>query len=244
MKVGELARRTGVSVRTLHYYEELGLLSPSHRSEKGYRLYAPADVARLQQIKSLQQVGFSLEEVRSCLESPDFSPLRVIELHLNRLQEQITRQQRLRQRLEVIAERLRAANEVSTDNFIQAIKEVTMLEKYYTPEQLEQLKRRRAVLGEERIREAEAEWRELFAQFEAQMKQGAGPASEPVQTLARKAQSLIQEFTGGNLGIGRSLNRMYQAEGGPKVMAQHGYRVDPAVWDYMAKATAALKKPQ
>ena len=64
MKVGELAKRTGVSVRTLHYYDEIGLLSPSHRSEAGYRLYSAEDIARLQQIKSLRQLGFRLEEIR------------------------------------------------------------------------------------------------------------------------------------------------------------------------------------
>jgi DNA-binding transcriptional MerR regulator len=51
-KVGELAKRTGVSVRALHHYDEIGLLSPSHRSEAGYRLYTEIDVARLQQIRS------------------------------------------------------------------------------------------------------------------------------------------------------------------------------------------------
>ena len=53
-KVGELARQTGLSVRTLHYYDEIGLLSPSYRTETGYRLYAAVDIARLQQIKSLR----------------------------------------------------------------------------------------------------------------------------------------------------------------------------------------------
>src|SRR5207247_1654287 len=79
LKVGELARRTGVSVRTLHYYEEIGLLSPSRRSPAGHRLYAATEIARLQQIRSLQQLGFSLHEIREGLKRPEWSPLRVIE---------------------------------------------------------------------------------------------------------------------------------------------------------------------
>lgn len=75
MKVGELAKKTGVSVRTLHYYDEIGLLEPSCHTEAGYRLYTTSDIVRLQQIKSLQQLGFSLEEIRECLERPDFSKL-------------------------------------------------------------------------------------------------------------------------------------------------------------------------
>src|SRR5437588_7172410 len=94
-QVGELARQTGLSVRTLHYYEEVGVLAPSGRTEAGYRLYSEADVARLQQIRSLRQLGFSLEEVRDCLGRPDFAPQRVLQLHLARLREQVELQQRL-----------------------------------------------------------------------------------------------------------------------------------------------------
>src|SRR3954471_9814621 len=95
MKVGVLAKRTGLSVRTLHYYDEIGLLSPSAHSEGGHRLYTAADIARLQQIKSLRQLGFSLEQTRDCLSRPDYAPQRVIAAHLARLREQIALQERL-----------------------------------------------------------------------------------------------------------------------------------------------------
>jgi DNA-binding transcriptional MerR regulator len=68
MKVGELAQQTGVSVRTLHYYDEIGLLSPSSHTDAGHRLYADSGIICLQQIMFLRQVGFSLEEIRDCLE--------------------------------------------------------------------------------------------------------------------------------------------------------------------------------
>jgi branched-chain amino acid transport system permease protein len=60
-KVGELANRTGITVRTLHHYDEIGLLTPSERSRSGYRLYTEPDIVRLQQILSLRHLGFSLE---------------------------------------------------------------------------------------------------------------------------------------------------------------------------------------
>lgn len=109
MKVGELAKRTGVSVRTLHYYDETGLLSPSNRSEAGYRMYSAEDVVRLQQIKSLRQLGFALEEIRELLDRPGFSPRHVIGLHISRLREQITLQRRLCERLETLVHGLRLA---------------------------------------------------------------------------------------------------------------------------------------
>ena len=89
LKVGELARRTGLTVRTLHHYDEIGLLKPSLHTAAGHRLYTAADIARLQQVLSLRQLGFSLEQVRDCLDRPGFSPLEVIRLHVARLLEQI-----------------------------------------------------------------------------------------------------------------------------------------------------------
>ena len=99
LKVGELARRTGLTVCTLHHYDEIGLLRPSLHTEAGHRLYTPADVARLQQVLSLRQLGFALEEIRVCLSRPGFSPLEVIRLHVTRLREQIELQRELCERL-------------------------------------------------------------------------------------------------------------------------------------------------
>ncbi|HEU4390473.1 MAG TPA: MerR family transcriptional regulator, partial [Blastocatellia bacterium] len=92
-KVGELARETGLSIRTLHYYDEIGLLQPSHKTDSGHRLYTSRDVERIQQIVSLKQLGFPLDEIRDMLNRADFSPLRVVEMHLERLREQISLQQ-------------------------------------------------------------------------------------------------------------------------------------------------------
>src|SRR5206468_12968592 len=100
LRVGELARRTGVSVRTLHYYDEIGLLPPARHSPARYRLYGAAEISRLQQIVSLRHLGFTLEEIRDCLDGRGFSPQRVIELHLAHLRERIAREQELYARLE------------------------------------------------------------------------------------------------------------------------------------------------
>ena len=84
LKVGELARRTGLTVRTLHHYDEIGLLRPSLHTGSGHRLYTAGDVARLQQLVALRQLGFSLEDVRACLDRADFSPREVIDRYVRR----------------------------------------------------------------------------------------------------------------------------------------------------------------
>jgi MerR family transcriptional regulator, repressor of the yfmOP operon len=74
--IGELAHRTGVTTRTLRYWEELGLLRPSGRRGGGERLYLPADMARVTRIRDLQELlGFSLAEVRVVLDTPDADAL-------------------------------------------------------------------------------------------------------------------------------------------------------------------------
>ena len=211
-KVGELARETGLSVRTLHYYDEIGLLAPSQHTASGHRLYGAADVARLQQIKSLRQLGFSLEQIRDCLNGPDFSPLRLVESHLARLREQVAQVQRLCGKLEALAAHFRAAEEVSAEEFLQTIEAMNMVEKYYTPEQLKWLEERRQTVGEERIREVEAEWPRLMAEVRAAMDRGVGPAGPEAQELARRWMGLVREFTGDNPEIAKAVKSMWQQE--------------------------------
>jgi MerR family transcriptional regulator, thiopeptide resistance regulator len=243
LKVGDLAKQTGVSVRALHYYDEIGLLSPSHRTEAGYRLYAKDDIIRLQQIVSLRQIGFSLEQIRECLEQDQFSPHHVVQLHLSQLKEQMALQQQLCVQLEAISMRLQSTEAISIQEFIQLIEVTTMIGKYYTPDQQDSLKERREQLGEERIQQVEAEWQSLMEQVRAEMDKGTDPTSEPAQTLAQQWLDLIQEFTGGDAGIEQSLQTMYQQEG-PEA-ASRGTVIEPeatAMWEFIGKAISATAK--
>lgn len=238
MKVGQLAKQTGLTVRTLHYYEEVGLLVPARRTEAGHRLYGADEVVRLQKVMLLRQLGFSLEDIRAGLDQPGFSLAHAVALRLARLEEEMALQQQLHRRLETIAARLRTAEEISVETFIQTIKVMTMYEKYYTPEQLKQLEERGRTLGEERIRAAEAEWKDLIAKVRAEMEKGTDPASETMQRLAARWQGLIEEFTGGDPGIYQSLQTMYQQEGASQ--ASQGM-VEPGMMAYVAKAMQAGK---
>ncbi|MFL6194352.1 MAG: MerR family transcriptional regulator [Thermoanaerobaculia bacterium] len=211
-KVGELAKRTGVSVRTLHHYDEIGLLTPSHRSGSGYRLYTGADVARLQQILSLRALGLGLDEAWELLKRPEVTPERVLSLHLAHLKERIAAQQSLVDRMEAVAKRWRSDETIPTEELLQIIEVTNMVAKHYTPEQMEQLKQRAEMLGPDRIREAEAEWPQLMAKVQAEMDRGTDPADERVQQLARRWMELVREFTGGDAGITQSVGKVWQEE--------------------------------
>lgn len=84
-----MARISGISVRALHYYEEIGLLVPSARSDAGYRLYDDGDVLRLQQIVLHRALGLSLEEIRRVLDDPRHDRRRALLEQRERLQQQM-----------------------------------------------------------------------------------------------------------------------------------------------------------
>jgi DNA-binding transcriptional MerR regulator len=241
LKVGALARRTGLSVRALHHYDEIGLLSPARRTASGHRLYRIDEVRRLQQIVSLRQLGLSLEDIRECLERPDLPLGRVLDIHITRVRAEIERQERLCSLLEGLRARVDGSGDVSLEEITRAIRATMSVEKHYSPEQLDYLRKRREDLGAERMQAAQQEWRDLFAAFGEAMAQGLDPASENVQALARRSAALMEEFTGGDEGIRASLATMYRVEGAENVLGQQGMETEPGLWEYMGRASAVLR---
>ncbi|GIO70187.1 MerR family transcriptional regulator [Paenibacillus cookii] len=99
-KVGELANLTGLTIRTLRYYDQIGLYSPSGYSDAGYRLYNESDLSRLQQILALKDLGLSLDEIKSILADEGYNPHEVVMLQIDRLKENIRIQQKLLKELQ------------------------------------------------------------------------------------------------------------------------------------------------
>ena len=96
MSVHEVATLTGITARTLHYYDEIGLLKPAKVTEAGYRMYDDAALGRLQNILLFRELEFPLKEIKAILDSPDFDPseaiaqqIRLLELQYKHLGELI-----------------------------------------------------------------------------------------------------------------------------------------------------------
>src|SRR5687767_11201711 len=101
LKIGELARRVGLNVKTLRYYEQIGLLPPPLRTESGYRLYSEADEQLLRFVIQAKRVGFTLEEVREVVQrsrrgDPCGYVRETLARHVALVDEKITALQRLR----------------------------------------------------------------------------------------------------------------------------------------------------
>jgi DNA-binding transcriptional MerR regulator len=239
-KVGELAERTGLTVRTLHHYDAIGLLSPSGRTDSfhgsGHRLYTAADISRLQQVVSLKQLGFSLDQIREYLARADYDPRQVVRMHLAQVRGQAAELKRLEEKLAALANALDVAEVVSADEFLSTIEEMAMIEKYYTPEQMEYLQTRREQVGEERIQQGPQRWADLQANVQSTMDAGVDPTDPKAQELARKWFALVNEFTGGDPGIFQSLKNMYQNE--DRIHGMDVAAMRPMM-EYIGKAAAA-----
>lgn len=237
IKVGELAERTGLTVRTLHYYEEIGLLVPSHRSGAGHRLYTAEDVGKLHRIALLRGLGLTLEQVAGAMLMREPTPLlELVERHLQAVEARITEAEQIRGRLTALVSRLRGGEAIGIDQLIDDIEVMTMIEKYYTKEQLGSLKARADAMGPEAMQAAQQAWQDLFAEVRAAIDRGAAPEEPAVQELAGRWRGLIEAFTGGDAGIRRSLETMYREQ--PEMKTRVGG--DPAVFAFMQRA---LKPP-
>lgn len=87
LHVKEVSEMAGVSIRTLHHYDAIGLLAPSSTSPAGYRVYLEQDLERLQQILFFKEIGFSLNEIKEILESPGFDRAKALLAHRELLME-------------------------------------------------------------------------------------------------------------------------------------------------------------
>ncbi|NEY18929.1 MerR family transcriptional regulator [Bacillus ginsengihumi] len=140
-KIGELASQCEITVRTLHHYHQIGLLVPSEFTEAGHRLYTKADASKLQQILSLKQLGFSLEEIYNFIVNPNYDPMLVVQAQLEVINEQIKLKEKLRNKLEQLQKLILLNQHISTDQLLKIMELIRMNESnYITPELVERMR--------------------------------------------------------------------------------------------------------
>jgi DNA-binding transcriptional MerR regulator len=210
-KVGELAKATGMTVRALHHYDELGLLEPSGRTESGHRLYTKSDAERLQHIVALRHLGFSLEQIAGSLLDAAVSPLSTIAAVRADLERKRAEIDELDERLAIAERRLVDGGGVSTEHLLRLIEGMIMFEKYLTKDQLRQIKAKASALDPDRVRDArERDWPALIAAIKAEEDRGTDPADPRAQILARRWTALTEEVTGSDPATAAAIRNMYE----------------------------------
>jgi DNA-binding transcriptional MerR regulator len=232
-KVGDLSGATGLTVRTLHHFDEIGLLRPSERSPAGHRLYTADDVRRLYHVLALRQLGLSLADVGGSLAGGgDLTS--VVLGQLAQVEGQVMRLQQLRQQLAGLAQALGEAREPSIDQLIEAM-EAMMQTTYFTAEQLARLKARHAEVGGDAFSRWRQQWTAIAAEVQAHIAAGTDPADPQVQVTARRWTELMEDMTGGDRAI---LSGMYAKMDGKGPEAATLNVVSNDVWAYIKRAFA------
>jgi len=126
--VKQLSTLASVSVRTLHFYDEIGLLPPTTVGANGYRRYGDAAVLRLQQILFYKELGLSLDEIAQVLDAPDFDLVQALETHRKTLQQRLGRLQRLTQTVDQTLARLKAGQPVDNATLFAGFSEAQQAE--------------------------------------------------------------------------------------------------------------------
>ena len=241
-RIQEFAKLAGVTVRALHHYDRLKLLSPAHRSERGYRLYCHEDLGRLERVLALRYLGLSLREIAALLDTPVGQGAEPLTVTLARqraaLRERRDGVDRVLRAIEHAQRRAQDPAEPEWLLYQTILKEIQMqqatdwTEKYYSPKAVEALRERREASTPEQYAEIGARWRALYADLQSALDREVPPDSAEGRALVARWMLLGDEFSLGNPEIREGFRRMYE---------------DQSNWpddEKAAKIKAAMPKPE
>ncbi len=234
LKVGELAKRTGLTIRTLHHYDELGLLKPSHRSEAGYRLYGRDDLARLHQIQALKQLGLGLADIGDTLATEGVALPGIITQQLAVLDSQMEKIERLRLQLTRLKVKMDRGDMPEVADWLTTLEIMTLYDKYLTPEEQKSLEERRQSAGSD----LDTRWPELVKAMRDLLDRGVPPTTSDAQRRVAEWTALVDETTGNDPGLVHKLDAMTRHEA--TVQAQTA--IDPALLNYVVECMQARQR--
>lgn len=253
-RVQQFAQLAHVTVRTLHHYDRLGLLSPALRSEKGYRLYRMEDLAQLERILVLRYLGLPLRSIEEVLASGGPAPEHTLPQTLTRqaavLRERRQGIDRVLRAIEHAQQQLHANAEPDWSLYQIILKEIHMQESqdwtkmYYTEEAQQTIEQQRQQWSPELQEEVTANWQRMFADVQSALDRNVRPTSAEGKELARRWMELVGVFTGGDPEVLKGLNALYADRANwPADKQQPEFERDLPKSELMAFIRAAQAKP-
>lgn len=206
MTVGQVAKKMGVTVRALQYYDREGLFCPSCVSEGGRRLYSDKDIVNLHQILTLKSLGFSFDEIKNrltAIDTPD-EAVAVLTEQSNAIQAQINVLAQSLQSIEALKAEVKQMQTVDFKKYADIIVNLQMgneyyrLIKYFDDSTLDYCRKR---FDKESGLEFINKFNAVLEKAEQCLKSGVAPDSEQGQLIAKEFWQLITEFTGGDMSM-------------------------------------------
>lgn len=193
MKIHEVAKRTGVTVRTLHYYDEIGLLKPSEISDAGYRLYDSRALETLQQILFFRELDFSLSTIKEIMTNPGYDKTEALTRHKQLL---LQKRNRLDKLIDLVDTTLKGENDMSFQQFDTT--EIETAKKKYASEVKARWGHTAAYTeNEEKVRSYDdPQWKQITGEGEVLLREFSKnrtipPDSGEAQALVKKWQEYI-----------------------------------------------------
>jgi len=218
-RVKELADLTRVSVRTLHYYDEIGLLSPKARSGGGYREYDDADLLRLQQILLGRELGLPLEDIRRTLDDPTFDRERALRDQRQALLERLAHTEHMLRAIDaalaLISNEGKPTMDAKTlfDGFDPETHEAETQARWGNTDSYAESKRRTATYSAEDWQRFKAEQAAIYADLVAARAAGRAPSDEPVRAIVDRHRDAIDRwFYPCSQARHRALADMYESD--------------------------------
>jgi DNA-binding transcriptional MerR regulator len=230
LSIGELAARAGVSVRALHHYDAIGLLSPSARTPGGARRYGPADLRRLHHILALRQMGCALPAIREALDAGTLSPAELIERQVHLLEEKARQAQRLGRGLRHLGRLLAQQQDVGPGDWLDVLELMTLYDKHLSEREVEAL-RAGATRDGGRL---EAQWTRLVREVAQAMARQLPVAEAAAGALAWRWVRLVIARTGNDAALAVKLRLLHDTE--PRAGEIGG--VTPAMMEWIGQAMA------
>ena len=239
----EFAELTKVTVRTLRYYDRIGLLRPSFRKPNGYRVYTDEDLLKLQQVVTLKFMGFSLARIRELLGRKGFLVADSLRIQAGVVRDEISRLQQASRALDRVLGALQSRGRIDAKQLIKIVEVIQMGEdvkkawqdKFFSKAELEEF----AGIGKKYTPESMADYQRRWAELIEEVKRnlGAEPAGPVAQDLAKRWTALLNEAYGNHPGLKKRIGEAYTAGAMPAEHMPFG----PEVWEFIKKAHAAGK---
>jgi DNA-binding transcriptional MerR regulator len=237
--VKQLATLAGVSSRTLHYYDEIGLLKPETVGANGYRYYRQESILRLQQILFYRELGVPLETIGEILARPDFDALQALEAHRKALQHQSERLARLIQTVDDTISHVKGERKMSEKQLLAAFSEEQQdeyareAEQMYDPKTVRESNRKWKSYSAEKKQAILEEGQRVYTDLIAAMPKGA--ASPEVQACIARWRENMSYFWTPNLDQLVGLSELYNQD--PRFKANFD-QMHPQLAEFMRQAVA------
>jgi len=244
--VHEFSRLTKITVRALHFYDQIGLLPPADHSSGGARLYTEKDLVRLQQILTLKFMRFPLKQINSLLDQPGYSVKKALRIQVQAVEEEIGRLKQASRALRETIGLLESDRKFNGKKILRIMEAIHMseetktkwTEKFFTREELKQFEEAGKRYKPAEMEAYQKKWADLLAEIEANLT--ADPAGPKARALARRWQELMTTMNEAYQNWPDLKDRIAEAYQAGKV--PQGYGPSPRVWEFIKKAIEARKK--